>query len=107
MPNGEHIQGETPEVGGRRVSDYYVYAFCKQQHEKIDKRLDRIDGPSGSISNLYDKMDTVQSGLTTKIDAEYQRLDSKYNRIMWFLISILFSIVGSGAYIGYYIGANM
>ena len=40
-PNGS--SDEYGEFTTRRRSDHYVYRWCKEKHEKVDKRLDTVE----------------------------------------------------------------
>ena len=84
-PNGSSDEyGEfPPEFTTRRKSDYYVYRWCMEKHEKIerDRQKDQADMDK-RIEQLYEHF--------TKRDDEYNRRTGRLEN--WF-ITILIGII--------------
>ena len=44
---------------GRRESDHYSAKWCKERHDKIDRRLNEITGPTGHLRQVHDRIDHI------------------------------------------------
>ena len=44
---------------GRRESDHYNAQWCKERHDKIDKKLDEITGPNGHLKGLHGRINNI------------------------------------------------
>ena len=67
MPNGlikgpemnTTIERRVHMPSGRRESDYYNAEWCKERHDRIDKRLDEVTGPDGHLNQVHKRINGI------------------------------------------------
>ena len=56
---GVSIERRVFMPNGRRESDHYNEKWCKERHDKIDKRLNEITGPNGHLKDLHGRINNI------------------------------------------------